>query len=111
MSIIKNSVATAIALTTLIASTYSADAGRRDRDIALGIVGGLVVGAAIAGAANRNRYDDEYYDERPVYQPRRNYRSAHISWCLDRYRSYEPRSNTWISYNGNERICRSPYSR
>ncbi|MGV8937857.1 MAG: BA14K family protein [Allorhizobium sp.] len=34
----------------------------------------------------------------------------HIEWCLDRYRSYEPRSNTYIDRNGRERSCRSPWS-
>lgn len=33
----------------------------------------------------------------------------HINWCLDRYRSYDPRSNTYVSRDGYERQCRSPF--
>jgi hypothetical protein len=28
---------------------------------------------------------------------------------LDRYRSYNPRTNTWVSYSGNVNQCNSPY--
>jgi hypothetical protein len=37
------------------------------------------------------------------------YGNAHVQWCLDRYRSYNVRRNTWISYSGDVRRCRSPY--
>jgi len=37
------------------------------------------------------------------------YGSRHVAWCLDRYRSYNPRYNTWVSYSGNVRQCISPY--
>jgi len=32
----------------------------------------------------------------------------HVAWCLNRYRSYNPRNNTWVSYSGKVRQCRSP---
>jgi hypothetical protein len=44
---------------------------------------------------------------------RRNYRSnssAHVRWCLDRYRSYNPRTDTFLSYSGVRRYCNSPYN-
>src|SRR3989337_2116268 len=37
------------------------------------------------------------------------YGSRHVEWCLDRYRSYNPRTNTWVSYSGNVNQCNSPY--
>ena len=48
---------------------------------------------------------------RPVYfQPRpQSYRSLHTDWCYARYRSYDRRTNTWISYGGHVRQCISPY--
>ena len=33
----------------------------------------------------------------------------HISWCEARYRSYNRRNNTWVSYGGNVYQCNSPY--
>jgi hypothetical protein len=37
------------------------------------------------------------------------YGSSHVEWCLNRYRSYNPRTNTWVSYSGYVRQCVSPY--
>ncbi|MCJ8518490.1 hypothetical protein ABID21_001188 [Pseudorhizobium tarimense] len=35
--------------------------------------------------------------------------STHVSWCLDRYRSYRPSDNTYQPYNGPRRACESPF--
>ncbi len=35
--------------------------------------------------------------------------TSHIEWCLKRYRSYNPRNNTWLSYSGRVRECISPF--
>jgi len=51
-------------------------------------------------------YEDDYYDDYPV----RSYGRRHVEWCMDRYRSYNPRTNTWVSYSGDIRQCVSPYS-
>lgn len=57
-----------------------------------------MVGAGIAiGAASAY---DRGYD---------GYGSRHVEWCLDRYRSYNPRTNTWVSYSGRVNQCISPY--
>lgn len=55
-----------------------------------------------AGIAMSNR--DRYYDRNDY-----GYGSRHVQWCMDRYRSYDPRSNTWVSYSGAVRQCISPY--
>jgi len=34
---------------------------------------------------------------------------AHVAWCLDRYRSYDPSSNTYQPYNAPRRACESPF--
>ena len=34
---------------------------------------------------------------------------AHVEWCLDRYRSYNPATNTYTGYDGLQHICRGPY--
>jgi preprotein translocase subunit Sec61beta len=38
-----------------------------------------------------------------------NYGNNHVEWCLNRYRSYNVRTNTWRSYSGHVRQCVSPY--
>jgi hypothetical protein len=35
--------------------------------------------------------------------------SAHVQYCLDKYRSYDPRTNTYLGYDGERHPCRSPY--
>jgi hypothetical protein len=37
------------------------------------------------------------------------YGSGHVRWCSERYRSYNRRNNTWVSYSGEVRQCNSPY--
>ena len=55
----------------------------------------LIIGGGIAA----NNYDDDDG----------GYGGGHVEWCLDRYRSYNPRNNTWVSYSGNVNQCNSPY--
>ncbi len=110
MTTFKKTAIATLAIATFAASTFAADARSRHygRGIGLGIVGGIVAGAVIAGAGSR-AYEDDYYDDRPVYRPR--YRSSHVTWCYNRYRSYDARSNTYVSYGGRVRNCNSPYGR
>jgi len=52
-----------------------------------------------------------YITPRPYYRDRyvrRGY-SSHVNWCLQRYRSYDPATNRFLSYGGVYRICYSPY--
>ncbi len=58
----------------------------------------LIVGGSIAASRD---YDDDDYDVAVG--------SSHVEWCLDRYRSYNPRTNTWVSYSGEVHECVSPY--
>ncbi|GEO83771.1 MULTISPECIES: BA14K family protein [Alphaproteobacteria] len=44
----------------------------------------------------------------PVYGGRRS--SRHIEWCLNRYRSYNPQTNRFLSTDGYFKVCRSPYN-
>lgn len=53
----------------------------------------LIIGGSIAA----NNYDDDSYG------------SLHVEWCLNRYRSYNPRTNLWVAYSGNVYECNSPY--
>jgi len=48
-------------------------------------------------------YSDDYYGGREyVY-------GGHVEWCLNRYRSYNPRTNTFMGYDGYKHRCNSPY--
>ena len=38
------------------------------------------------------------------------YGDSHIQWCLRRYRSYNPRTDTYRGYDGYDHRCISPYS-
>ncbi len=35
--------------------------------------------------------------------------SAHVNWCLNRYRSYNPATDMFLGFDGRYHRCRSPY--
>ncbi len=37
--------------------------------------------------------------------------SDHVRWCLNRYKSYNPRTNRFLGFDGIYHRCRSPYRR
>ncbi|PYB70099.1 MULTISPECIES: BA14K family protein [Rhizobium] len=45
----------------------------------------------------------------PGYRPPRNVWARHVEWCLNRYRSYNPRTNEFLSSGGYYKTCRSPF--
>ncbi|MCZ8181307.1 MAG: BA14K family protein [Rhizobium sp.] len=45
----------------------------------------------------------------PGYRPPRRSWERHVDWCLDRYRSYNPRTNQFLSSSGYYKVCRSPF--
>lgn len=72
----------------------------------------LVPGIVIGSNGYGNGYDDDYgYRNRSYRYSNRNvsFSRSHVQWCSDRYRSYDRRSNTWISNSGQRRQCNSPY--
>lgn len=75
------------------------------------LLGGIGLGYGLAygsGYYGSGYYDNGYYDGG---YGAGGYGSRHVAWCLSRYRSYNPRSNTWVSYSGRVRQCYSPYQR
>lgn len=57
-----------------------------------------------------------HYNHRRHYRPRyerpRYYgggRSAHVRWCMNRYRTYDPYTNRYHAGGGVYRLCYSPY--
>jgi hypothetical protein len=57
----------------------------------------------VDGRIVSDRYEGDHGDHSA-------YGNRHLQWCRDRYRSYKPRTNTWLSYGGRVRQCISPYS-
>ncbi len=64
----------------------------RRRAIGAGIAGALI-GAAIVGAASRERRAESRWDR-------------HVARCYRRYRSYDEATDTWIDRRGRVRRCR-----
>ena len=58
------------------------------------------LGSAAVGVAIASQYDG--YN--------RGGDDAHVEWCLDRYRSYNPRTDAFLAYSGRYKQCISPYS-
>ena len=66
----------------------------------------LVIGGGFAANRYYEDYDEGYDDYDYGYS---GGSSQHVRYCLNRYRSYNPRTNTWVSYSGQVRQCRGPY--
>jgi hypothetical protein len=65
-------------------------------------VAGPLIGGALLGAYAAPRiYDNENYDN--------GYGNGHVEWCLNRYQSYNPNSDTFLGYDGRYHRCNSPY--
>ncbi|KQX54379.1 MULTISPECIES: BA14K family protein [unclassified Ensifer] len=59
---------------------------------------------------NRGYYPRRYYGGNYYYRDRYvGGGNAHVSWCLSRYRSYNPATNRFLSYGGAYKVCYSPY--
>lgn len=63
-------------------------------------------------------YSPRYYHPRQRYYgyrypPRRYYGRggghSHVRWCRNRYRSYNPRTDQFLGYDGYYHYCNSPY--
>ncbi|TPP11586.1 BA14K family protein [Rhizobium glycinendophyticum] len=100
---------------------------------ALGLATGVIVGSVLASPPPQRRvyvdqgpvsvYDDQDYyvddypppppQRRPVYRPQPVYQSYAIEpwtgawhqYCSQRYRSFNPRTGTYIGYDGQSHFC------
>ncbi|MBY5336206.1 BA14K family protein [Rhizobium leguminosarum] len=46
-----------------------------------------------------------------VQTPQPRFSPEHLAWCADRYRSFDPATNSYRSYGGETRECISPFQR
>jgi hypothetical protein len=73
------------------------------------VLGGLAAGAIIGGAIASSRpyygpgyyYGPEYYEPPPYAGPPRD----EIAYCMSRFKSYDPRSGTYLGYDGYRHPC------
>ena len=80
-------------------------------DVAGAGVAGLAAGAAIGAAVTHPAYGYNYgygYAPEPVVvvHDGHQYGRGHVFACERAYRSYNPRSNTYIGPHGGVRVCR-----
>jgi uncharacterized protein YcfJ len=80
----------------------------------IGGVAGTVLGAGAAsgrdGYIDRRAYNRAYRDcreddVRVDYRPRRGASRDDVEYCSSRFRSYNPRTGTYMTYSGEERSC------
>jgi uncharacterized protein YcfJ len=86
------------------------------RGAIIGGVAGTVLGAGAASGRDRDGYIDRRAynrayrdcreeDVRVDYRPRRSGYSDEVQYCIDRFRSYNPRTGTYVTYGGEVRDC------
>lgn len=68
---------------------YGYNRGSNGGAVAAGVLGGLAVGALVAGAANQQAYAGD----------------SPQAYCAQRFRSYDPRSGTYLANNGYRYAC------
>lgn len=68
----------------------------RGEAAALGVLGGIIIGGAIA---NANRRSANFGD----------FPAEHYLYCERRYRSYVAATNSFTGYDGQQHTCNSPY--
>jgi hypothetical protein len=85
-----------VAIVASVSMTAPSSAFYPGAGLAAGFVG-FALGAAVADSADRdygNRYDRGY-----------GYRD-HVEACEDAYQSYDPRTDTYMGYDGYAHVCR-----
>jgi hypothetical protein len=104
-------ISTAIVAVMVVAASAPADARRRHHHHGYGYgAGGFVAGAILSSALAGPRYG--YYGNGPYYYGGgRYYSDAYASspdseeYCMQRFRSYDPRSGTYMGYDGQRHAC------
>ena len=81
-------------------------------------IGGLALGAIVGSALASPGYDEPAYYDRPVpvervypvrrayrVEPRSVYYGNHATVCAEHYKSYDPRTDTFLGYDGYRHRC------
>jgi BA14K-like protein len=98
----KRAILTIAAAATIAVGTMSAPSTANARCYGCAVGAGIVAGAIIGGAIanSRPRY---YYPPPPVayYPPP----GDAVAYCMQRFKSYDPRSGTYLGYDGYRHPC------
>jgi hypothetical protein len=71
----------------------------KEQILGLGLIGGVIAGAAIANAAQPREI---------LIQPASS-TNAHVDYCFKRYKSYRMEDNSWQPHEGPRKPCISPF--
>ena len=66
------------------------------------LIGGAIVGGALAAAPYGPYYGPGYYPPPVAYGPPPG---DAVAYCMQRFRSYDPGSGTYLGYDGNRHPC------
>jgi hypothetical protein len=74
--------------------------------LGIGLAAGALIGGAIAAGSSPYYYGPGYYGG-PAYYPAPApvYGGDAVAYCMQRYRSYDPASGTYLNYDGNRYPC------
>jgi hypothetical protein len=104
----------AAAMMGLLVLATPQQAEARNGRVAAGIIGGIAAGAIIGSIiANRGYGPDYYYAPGPYYYAPGGYYygsgpyayDGAMDYCMRRFRSYDPRSGTYLGYDGYRHPC------
>ena len=74
--------------------------------VAAGIIGGIIAGGIIASQRPYYSYDYGYYSYPPYgYYGPYPMRDGAVAYCMQRFRSYDPYSMTYLGYDGFRHPC------
>lgn len=68
--------------------------------VGAGLAAGALIGGAIAASQAPYAYGPGYYAPAPAYGG-----GDAVAYCMQRYKSYDPRSGTYLNYDGNRYPC------
>jgi BA14K-like protein len=99
----KKSILAFAATAAIAAVTMSLPSTADARCYGCGVGAGFLAGAIIGGAIVNSQ--QRYYGPAPVYEYEGPPRGDVVAYCMDRYKSYDPRSGTYLGYDGYRHPC------
>lgn len=78
--------------------------GRTGPGVGAAVLGGAIIGGLLAAPRYGYGYDSYAYQPRP-YVYGRSYGGNAVGYCMRRFKSYDPRSGTYLGYDGYRHPC------